>query len=221
MKNQWDIIGGEGLQFFGKMSASVSHEIKNVLAIINENTGLIEDYTIMAEKGAPFDPGKFKSLAERVGVQIRRADGIVKNMNTFAHSIDESAKSIDLSDFLDFAQALFARFAVMRGIALESKPSESSLMITTSPFFLLNLTWLCLELAMDAAGSGKAVGLNARKTDTGAQIRFMGLKTLGEVLTGEFPGEKEKPLLELLKAEIEIEQERGEIMLNLPGDIVQ
>ena len=37
MEIQWDIIGGEGLQFFGKMSASISHEIKNVLAIINEN----------------------------------------------------------------------------------------------------------------------------------------------------------------------------------------
>ncbi len=94
-------------------------------------------------------------------------------------------------------------------------------MITTSPFFLLNLIWFCLELAMDAAGSGKAVGLSARKTDTGAQIRFMGLKTLGEVFTGEFPGKKEKALLELLNAEIEIEQERGEIILNLPGDIVQ
>ena len=221
MNNQWDIIGWEGLQFFGKMSASISHEIKNVLAIINENAGLIEDYTIMAEKGAHFDPGKFRSLAEKVGAQIRRADGIVKNMNTFAHSIDEPAKSIDLSDFLEFASALFARFAVMRGIALESKPSESSLMITTSPFFLLNLIWFCLELAMDAAGPEKAVGLSARKTDTGAQIGFTGLKALGEALSGEFPGEEKKPLLELLKAEIEIEQERGEIMINLPGDMAR
>lgn len=221
MKNQWDIIGGEGLQFFGKMSASISHEIKNVLAIINENAGLIEDYTIMTEKGAPFDPGKFRSLAEKVGAQIRRADGIVKNMNTFAHSIDESAKPIDLSDFLEFAQALFARFAVMRGIALESKPNESSLMITTSPFFLLNLTWLCLDFAMDAAGPEKAIGLSARKTDTGAQIRFTGLKAIGEAPSGEFPGEKQKPLLALLKAEIEIEQERGEIVLNLPGDMAR
>ncbi len=221
MDIQREIIGGEGLQFFGKMSASISHEIKNVLAIINENTGLIEDYTIMAEKGAPFEPGKFRSLTEKVSIQIRRADRIVKNMNTFAHSIDESAKIIDLSDFLEFARVLFARFAVMRGIALESKPSESSLMITTPPFFLLNLIWFCLELAMDTAGSGKTVGLSARKTDTWAQIRFTELKALGEATTGEFPGEKEKPLLDLLKAEIEIKRERGEILLSLPGDMAR
>ena len=37
------MIAREGFQFFGKMSASISHEIKNALAIINENAGLLED----------------------------------------------------------------------------------------------------------------------------------------------------------------------------------
>ena len=36
-------VGLGGIQFFGKMAASISHEIKNVLAIINENAGLLED----------------------------------------------------------------------------------------------------------------------------------------------------------------------------------
>ena len=40
-----------GLQFFGRMSASISHEIKNVLAIINENAGLLEDFSLMADRG--------------------------------------------------------------------------------------------------------------------------------------------------------------------------
>ena len=35
---------GTGLQFFGKMTASISHEIKNVMAIINESAGLLDDY---------------------------------------------------------------------------------------------------------------------------------------------------------------------------------
>ena len=39
-----------GLRFFGMMTASVSHEIKNVLAIINENAGLMSDLTQMMMK---------------------------------------------------------------------------------------------------------------------------------------------------------------------------
>ena len=42
-----------GLQFFGKVSASIAHEIKNVLAIINENAGLLEDLTFAARKERP------------------------------------------------------------------------------------------------------------------------------------------------------------------------
>jgi hypothetical protein len=43
MIDETDSLGRQGLQFFGKISASVSHEIKNVLAVIGENAGLLED----------------------------------------------------------------------------------------------------------------------------------------------------------------------------------
>lgn len=36
---------------FAKISAAISHEIKNTLSIINENAGLLEDYAQMAEDG--------------------------------------------------------------------------------------------------------------------------------------------------------------------------
>ena len=36
-------IGETGLRFFGKINSSISHEMRNVLAIINENAGLMKD----------------------------------------------------------------------------------------------------------------------------------------------------------------------------------
>ena len=70
-------IGNAGLEFFGKVSASISHDIKNVLAVINENAGLLEDFCLMAEKGKPLDPSRLKRLALDVKEQVRRGDGIV------------------------------------------------------------------------------------------------------------------------------------------------
>ena len=61
-----NIIAETGLQFFGRISASISHEIKNVLAIVNENAGLLEDYSIMAEGGMPLDPARLKKMASTV-----------------------------------------------------------------------------------------------------------------------------------------------------------
>ncbi|MBW1796913.1 MAG: sensor histidine kinase, partial [Deltaproteobacteria bacterium] len=152
MNNKWDVIGEQGLQFFGKMSATISHEISNALAIINENAGLLQDFTLMADKGMPLDPERLNSLAGKVIQQIRRAEGIVKNMNRFAHSVDESSKSVNLSDVVEFVAALSGRFASMRGVTVEPKPAAVPVTITTNPFFLENLIWLCLDFAMDAAG---------------------------------------------------------------------
>lgn len=219
MKNQWDIIGEEGLQFFGKMTASISHEIKNVLTIINENAGLLEDFTILLEKGTPIDRERLKTLAKKIMKQIRRADGVVINMNRFAHSVDESKKSVDLVKILEFVVALSGRFASMRGVTLELLFLENPVMITTTPFFLENLIWLCLDFAMDATGEGKTVGLMAEKTENGARIRLTKLKGLIEATTDTFPGDREKALLEVLKAELTADIETEEVVITLLRDI--
>jgi signal transduction histidine kinase len=219
MSSDWELIGREGFVFFGKMTASISHEIKNVLAIINENAGLLEDITLMAEKGMPIDPEKVKTQAGRIKNQVRRADGIVKNMNKFAHSVDESLMSVDLAELSELMAALSGRFAYMRGVKLEPASMGSSATITTKPFLLENLVWLCLDFAMDRAGRGKTVGLIAEKTEDGGRIRFTQLDALGEAPTDKFPGEVEKALLAALKAQITKDVEAGEIVLSISKNI--
>jgi signal transduction histidine kinase len=219
MSSDWELIGKAGLVFFGKMVASISHEIKNVLAITNENAGLLEDLTLMAEKGMPMDPEKLKTLAGRIKKQIRRADEIVKNMNKFAHSVDKSLMSVDLGELLPSVAALSGRFASMRGVTLEPESMGISPRITTNPFLLENLVWLCTDFAMDMAGRGKTVRLIAEKTENGGRIRFTQLEALGEVPAEKFPGEVEKALLEALKAQITKDVEARELVLSISKNI--
>lgn len=205
-----------GLQYFGKMTASISHEIKNVLAIINENAGLLEDLSLMADKGRPLDPDRLKTLAGKIMSQIRRADGIILNMNTFAHSVDEPLKPIELGDILGLVMALSNRFASMRGVVLELAPFQDSIRITTRPFLLENMLWLCLDFAMDAAGRGKTVVVNAENTGNSAVIRF---RMPGGLIGGSghvFPGKREESLVGALKGKLTAEPEKGEIVLSLP-----
>ena len=109
MTDQWETIAREGFQFFGKMSASISHEIKNALAIINESAGLLEDFSLLAEKGRPIDPERLKLLARSVSKQVQRADGLVKKMNRFAHSADDAIRIFDLGEILDLVVSLVQR----------------------------------------------------------------------------------------------------------------
>jgi C4-dicarboxylate-specific signal transduction histidine kinase len=213
MSLNWEILGETGLHFFGKISASISHEIKNVMAIINENAGLLEDLTVMAEKGMPIDPQRLKTQASRIMKQIRRGDDIVKGMNRFAHSVDEPLRQADLNDTLGLMCTLSARFASMRGVTVELEPLSTQVPIMTNPFFLQNLLWLCLDFAMGSAGTGKTVGLRAEKIETGAKIRFSKLLDLAKAEPGSFPGERETALLEALKASLAIHKELGEMHL--------
>ncbi len=219
MDNDYDTIGETGLLFFGKMTASISHEIKNVLAIINENAGIIEDFTFMEKKGIPLDSERILGVAQKVKKQIQRADGIIKKMNGFAHSIDEPVKPVDLSKIIEFVTGLSDRFAANRGVTIEIEPLETSVTITTRPFFLENLIWLCLDFAMDVAGDGKSVKLIAREEENSAIIKFTKLKGLAAHHSDNFPGKQEKTLLEVLKADLVPNQNTGEIVLILPKEI--
>jgi len=219
MNIKGDTIGEQGLKFFGKMSATISHEINNALAIINENAGLLQDFTLMADKGIPLDPKRLNSLAGKVIRQIRRAEGIVKNLNRFAHSVDQSSKNVNLGDIVEFMTALSARFASMRGVTVETKPTAGPLTIVTKPFFLENLFWLCLDFAMDAAGEGNTIDIISEKTETGAQIRIMPIKNLSRAAVDKFPGERETALLDALKADFVAHMGTGELVITLPRDI--
>ena len=204
-----------GLQFFGKISASISHELKNVLAIINENAGLLEDFALMADRGVPFDAARLKKMADAVKKQISRADTIIRNMNRFAHSTDQTAVTVDLAETIETVMAVTARFAAMRGIKIELQLPEKPVALQTAPFFLMNLIWLCLEFAMSAAGDEKTVELVAEAADGRVRIRFRRLAGLTEALLDTFASDREQNLREMLAAEFKIELEPQEIVLEL------
>jgi C4-dicarboxylate-specific signal transduction histidine kinase len=216
MSWNWEVIGETGLQFFGKMSASISHEIKNVLAIINENAGLLEDLTVMVEKGMPLDPQRLKTPASRIMKQIRRGDDIMKGMNRFAHSVDDPLRQIDLDDTLALTCALSNRFASMRGVRLELVPPSTPVPVVTNPFFLQNLLWLCLDFAMGCAGAGKTVSLKTERTGGKAAITLSKLQDMASVETASFPGDRERALLQALNADLVIDKNTGEMALTLP-----
>jgi len=215
-----DIIAETGLQFFGKISASISHELKNVIAIVNENAGLLEDLTVMAERGRPLDPARLKLMSAALKNQVSRADEILHNMNRFAHTIDATLAEVDLNQTIELFMALADRFIVMGGFKVDLQLPDRPLKIPTAPYFLINLLWLCLDFAMSASGDEKRVELVVEETGTGVRIRFRRLTGLTEELWKTFHSEREKKLLEMLAADLTATPERREIVLDLTKAVI-
>ena len=197
MTAQYDTIGGSGLQFFGKVSASVSHELKNVLAIINENAGLLEDLTFAARRGSPIDPDRLERTVQNFAKQIRRADEILKNMNRFAHSVDQFEAQVDLGDLAGLVAQLAGRKAAMGRILLETTPPSQPVVLTTNPFLVENLIWLTLECAIAATAAGGTIRLESEKTNDAVLLHVSGISDLAGSLPGGMPAGHEDILAAL------------------------
>ncbi|MDC0335916.1 sensor histidine kinase [Pseudodesulfovibrio sp.] len=142
----------ESLRFFGKVSASVSHEIKNVFAVINEAAGLLADLSLMAEKGMPMDPGRLKRVADSIQGQVQRGDTIVKNMNKLAHSTDEGIQQVELQPLLELTVALATRMADMKQMRLEMGACDAAAS-SIEPFSFIRLLHNAISQALDKMAS--------------------------------------------------------------------
>ncbi len=204
-----------GLQFFSRISTSISHEIKNVLAIVNENAGLLEDYAIMADRGKPIDPERLRVMAHAVKRQIKRADGIIKGMNRLAHSVDYTVTTVSLNETIELIIALTARLAAMKNVQVDFQLPQYPVKFKSAPFFLLNLLWLCLDFSMSASGDEKRIELVVEPAQNSVRIRFRRLAGLTAVMLETFPSDQEKNLLDMLEAELIVEQDRKEVVIHL------
>jgi len=216
MATDSDEVEVAGIQFFGKMSASISHEIKNVLAVINENAGLLEDICCMADRGKPGDIARLKKIAGDVKDQVRRADRIVTAMSRFAHSADEPSTETDLGELTALLGLLAMRFAAMRGVEIKTLAPSDPVLVTTFPFGLLNLLWTCLDCAMTAAGSGKMVEIVAAKTTEGGLVRFRRLEQLSAASIADIALGRLSALPHALNATIAADETKTELIVRLP-----
>ena len=197
MTAQYEALGGSGLQFFGKVSASVSHELKNVLAIINENAGLLEDLTFAARRGSPIDPDRLERAVQNFSKQIRRADEILRNMNRFAHSVDQFEAQVDLGELAGLVAQLAGRKAAMGRILLETMPPSQPVVLNTNPFLVENLIWLTLEFAIAATAAGGTIGLVPEKSDGAVLLHITGISDMAGSLPGGMPAGHEEILAAL------------------------
>lgn len=170
--------------FMGKITAGVTHEIKNVLAIIKESAGLMEDLiTLSKDKPIPQQEKFIRSLS-RIADQVARGVDLSSHLNAFAHAPDETLTSVELNSVVKQAVFLCQRFARLQGLTLHARPSDGPLMVTTDPLGLQMLLFECVALVMSTVESGAAVTLEA----TDADGKSISIESAGKPDAGERPG---------------------------------
>ena len=168
------LLREKGFGFFGAMTASLSHEINNVYAIINELSGLLDDFFYAAEQGAPLDVEKLRGTAQRIGTQVERGREYVKRLNRFAHTVDDGRATIVLNETVEAITTLCRRLGKLRRVEIESQLPETSPSIQGSAFDLQHIAFRCIDIALDASNEGDVIRVDVEPNGDGARLVFCG-----------------------------------------------
>jgi C4-dicarboxylate-specific signal transduction histidine kinase len=222
--------------FMGKVTASLSHEIKNTLAIINESVGLMGD---LLQQDPPDDWPHYRRLTDllaSIEEQVQRSANIVKRLNQFAHSMDKSLADFDLNETVKQTVILAQRFATLRRVNLEMDLESNPLYLHSDPFRLLYVVFGIIEQAINCSPKEAEVKVKTERsgemlrvtvTDRGTleADKIRALLSLGPSAEGE-QGESDLATLartiEALGGTIAAEQEESglnKVILSLPASM--
>lgn len=199
---------GRDLAFFGRVTASATHEIKNDLAVINETGQLALEIMALADQGREPDLNKLANLAERIVARVDRSNRVVKRLNTFAHSAEADLGRMDVAEAAELMVRCYARLAGMKRVELEFVPPDPGVgpTLQAKPFDLEQLLWSALAVTVEVAETGSVIRVAVAQDGGRVRIDLTGQLT-------EPPGSPLPELLERLSAEAR--SEAGSLTLEL------
>jgi signal transduction histidine kinase len=175
MDSSQDLLQYESLAFFGKINASISHELKNVMAIISETAGLLKDLSDMAATGSSVAPDMLTSCTTSIAEEIQRGFTTIRQMNRFSHSVDIPVQSVNLADVLELVINLTGYLSFAGKVGL--KPCEGlNPIVLTCPFLLQAITYQALVHAFKIAEPEAEIEVSIQpQNDLAWRIIFSGV----------------------------------------------
>lgn len=151
------------LAFFGRITAGFTHEMKNILAIIKESAGLMEDLLLLT-RDDPFP--HWERFSHRVSViqqQVQRGVDLAGRLNRFAHGPDEPVARVDLNELVEQMSRLSERFARLKEVTLKASPADSAVALLTAPVELQLAVFTMLESCWNQMPAGGEIELKVER----------------------------------------------------------
>lgn len=169
------------IAFIGKITAGITHEMKNVLAIIRESSGLMEDIMAISPEAMIKHQDKIQSSLIRIKDQINRGVILTDRLNKFAHSSDETIAKIDLNEMIEQLIELSQRFAGLKNVVLKTNsPEILGLSIITRPVLLQMALFTSIECCLDSMPAGGEINIFTKKKGKRNEVCILCEGTLPE-----------------------------------------
>jgi signal transduction histidine kinase len=216
MKNAKNLFGYDSLAFFGRVNASISHELKNIMAIISETAGLLSDLSEMASTGTPVDPGLLKNSTDSIMEEIQRGFETIRQMNRFSHSVDKPVISTDLIELLNLVCHL-CNYLSFSGMLRVTQWVGDPPVVQTCPFQLQAIVYEIIVQHFKNAGPDGQLEVTVQPLhDSGCRIVFSNV-FLKDVQV--FPDDHLRNAAASIAVIIECDRDENQLELYVPSAI--
>lgn len=162
--------------FMGQMAASLSHDLCNVLATIQQAAGLLDDYLGLARKESLKSLGirpqfkysdKFASIIGQIRSHVGRGQDMCELLSQLAHAPDETQNVVELCGAAKLLAALSERLIKRHKTTLDVAPTLAQLRVDTPLIEALVLMHRCLALVLERGSGLGPVRLAMARTNAG------------------------------------------------------
>jgi C4-dicarboxylate-specific signal transduction histidine kinase len=153
--------------FYGKVTANVTHELQNVLAIIKENAGLIEDFMqfqMNPEQLEDFEIN-LKNILGKIKKQTIRGGNLTTALNGFAHTTDRVEAQIHIYTALEKLLFLTNRLFLLQGIEVNLEKCEKSPSIVIDHVLFQTIILMSIECLMEIPDVKSNIGIRVVNQD--------------------------------------------------------
>ena len=160
--------------FLATMTASATHEVRNVLAIIKESAGLIEDMVHLFARKGSLDKEKLFRAVDRIDTQVRRGADLLTNLNRLSHTLDSDLATVVLTAEVEHVAFLSQRFARRRGHRIVTGPMDGAVRTSVHPLHLHMALFAAMECCMEELPDGAAIILSVCTRGGSPAVEFRG-----------------------------------------------
>lgn len=205
--------------FVARITASTTHEIRNVLAIIKESAGLIGDVVHSSSGRAMQNADKVERAVGRIDAQVGRGAEILTNLNRFAHSLDRPQEEIDLNQEVQQVAFLSLRLARKGRHQIHVQGMDQAQPVGVNAFRLQMVLFAAVECCLEEMPDASTVTIRAGRQGDRSSIEFVAEAAEGSAAPIATDGASWRRLAELidhLGASIEASNTERRLLIALP-----
>lgn len=152
--------------FMGRIAAATTHELKNILAIIKETLGLLEDLLTFSS-GEEVSIEQYQQWLRKalntVTDQVARGISLVQYFNRFAHIPDHPVLQINVRNSIQHLITLCAHLIRLKQVKIEQdgSPEGADIPLVTCPLYFYMVIFAVLDRLMNQLPAGSNVVVRA------------------------------------------------------------